>query len=132
MKADAGTEAAVMKVVRRYIDSYAKRDLKGVLSLFARDSDVTVFNSNIKGKYIGHSEIKSQLERDWARSDKARFTIEWSAVSAAGSVAWIAAEGAVRAIIGGKEIHFPARLTVVLEKRKGKWFWMQGHFSLGA
>jgi hypothetical protein len=34
MKADAKTEAAVMNVLKQYIEAYAKRDLDAFLALF--------------------------------------------------------------------------------------------------
>jgi len=40
MKADAKTEAEVMEVLNKLIEAYKKRDLDGILSLYAPYPDV--------------------------------------------------------------------------------------------
>jgi len=56
--------------------------------------------------------------------------IKWSLVSAAGSVAWLAADIEIHAGVGGIEMRLPARLTAILEKRAGEWLFMQWHASV--
>lgn len=132
MKADAQTEAAVMTVLNRFAEDYAKRELEGVLALFAPDSDVVMFGSGADEKRVGLTEIKALVERDWSQSDAASFTYRWTSVSAAGPVAWVAADVTFKAKVGGQEVTLLGRLTGVLENRAGNWLLVQGHFSLPA
>jgi ketosteroid isomerase-like protein len=132
MKADAQTEAAVMTVLNRFAEDYAKRELEGVLALFAPDSDVVMFGSGADEKRVGLAEIKALVERDWSQSDAASFTYGWTSVSAAGPVAWVAADVTFKAKVGGQEVTLLGRLTGVLENRAGNWLLVQGHFSLPA
>jgi ketosteroid isomerase-like protein len=132
MKADAKTETAVIAVVDRFNETYARRDIDGLLALFAPDSDLVLFGTGADEKRIGLAELKFQAERDWAQSDSISFELGWHSVSAAGSVAWLAAEGMGQAKFDGQEMSFPFRFTAVLEHRGDKWLFTQGHLSVPA
>jgi ketosteroid isomerase-like protein len=132
MKANDQIHAAVKDVLHRFAENYAKRDIEGLLALFAPDSDVVMYGTGADEKRVGLPEIRSQLERDWSQSDAASITFDWASVSAAGSVAWLAADIAFKANVGGQELTLAGRLTNVLENRAGKWLIVQGHFSLPA
>ncbi len=132
MKADAQTEAAVKTVLDGFAENYAKRDLEGVLSLFAPDSDVVMYGTGADEKRVGLAEIKAQVERDWSQSDATSVTYEWTSVSSVGSVAWVAADATFNAKIDEQDVTLPVRLTGVLENRGGKWLLVQGHLSLPA
>lgn len=132
MKADAKTEIAVMAVVDKFNETYARRDIDGLLALFAPDSDLVLFGTGADEKRVGLAELKFQAERDWAQTDSISFELGWHSVSAAGSVAWLAAEGMGQAKFDGQEMSFPFRFTAVLEQRGNKWLFTQGHLSTPA
>jgi ketosteroid isomerase-like protein len=132
MKADAKTETAVMAVVDKFNETYARRDIDGLLALFAPDSDLVLFGTGADEKRVGLAELKFQAERDWAQTDSISFELGWHSVSAAGSVAWLAAEGMGQAKFDGQEMSFPFRFTAVLEQRGNKWLFTQGHLSVPA
>jgi hypothetical protein len=78
------------------------------------------------------TEIRAELERAFAQSEQSLIKIGWYSVSAAGSVAWVAADAVIQAKVRGQEISFPVRLTNVLEQRGGRWFIVQSHASVPA
>ena len=131
MKSDARTEAGVMAVMNQYNESYAKRDVEGVLSLFAPDTDIVTIGTGADERRIGRQELKTQLERDFAQSEAASIEFLWHSVSAAGLVAWLAADCIAHVkMTDGQEIKLTARLTAVLEKRQGQWLILQLHTSV--
>ena len=132
MKADAKTETAVMAVLNKFLEAYQKRDLEGLLSVLTPDDDVFLFGTGIDEKRIGQDEFKFQAERDWAQTEALAFNFSWHRISAAGPVAWIAAEGQGQGRAGGQEMEFPLRLTAVLEQRDDEWFLVQSHVALPA
>ena len=132
MKADAQTESAVMSVLERFAENYAKRDLEALLALYAPDSDVIMYGTGADEKRVGLAEIKAQVERDWSQSDATSITYNWTSVSAAGSVAWVAADMTFQVQIGGQKLTLVGRLTSVLENRGSEWLMVQGHYSLPA
>jgi len=117
MHADQQTEAAAIAVLTRFSDAYVRRDLNALLSLFAPDADAVLIGTGPDERRVGRAEIQAQAERDWAQSEAGNFHWTWHSVSAAGSVAWLAAEGTAQARVGGQEMSLPIRLTSVLEKR---------------
>jgi hypothetical protein len=129
MKADMGTEAAVKAVLDKVAEGYAKRDLALMQSAFAADPDVVMYGTGADEKRVGMAAIKTQIERDWSQSEAVRIKYGWTSVSAAGPVAWAAADAAFNLKAGGQELTLPARITFVLEKRFEKWLIVQAHFS---
>lgn len=132
MKADQQTEAAAIAVLNGFSDAYVRRDLNELMSLFAPDADVVLFGTGPDERRVGLSEIQGQAERDWAQSDSSSFHWKWHAVSAAGSVAWLAAEGSIEVKAGGHDVNLPIRLTCVVEKRGDRWLLVQSHASVPA
>lgn len=133
MKADTQTEAEVMGVLKQYNEAYAKRDLEGILGLFAPDPDVVVIGTGLDEKRIGLAEIKTQFQRDFTQSQEASIEFDWYSVSMEGSVAWVAADCVAHVkTTDGQEVELSARSTAVLEKREGKWLIVQMHASVPA
>lgn len=130
MKADDTTEVEVMATLGRFIKAYHDKDLAGILKLFAPDPDVVFYGNGEDEKSTGVAGIREQAEHDWSQSATVSLKIKWSSVSAAGSVAWLAADIEIHAGEGGMEMSLPARLTAVLEKREGEWYFIQWHSSI--
>ncbi|HET9591111.1 MAG TPA: nuclear transport factor 2 family protein [Anaerolineales bacterium] len=132
MKADATTETAVRAVLDKVAEAYGKRDITLLSSAFAPDPDVVMYGTGADEKRLGLGEIQAQAERDWSQTDSAEVTYEWTSISAAGPVAWAAADASFRLKADGQEMALPARITFVLEHRGGQWLIVQAHFSFPA
>jgi ketosteroid isomerase-like protein len=132
MKADATTEAAVKAVLNKVAEGYATRNIETLLACFAPDPDNIMYGTGADEKRTGQTEIKLQAERDWAQSESSVIAHDKISVSAAGSVAWAAAEGAFKVKAGGQTFEMPARITYVLEKRGDQWLIVHSHFSMPA
>ncbi|MFQ6028468.1 MAG: nuclear transport factor 2 family protein [Dehalococcoidia bacterium] len=130
MKADSTTEAAVIAVLNRFGEAYASRDIDGIMSILSPDPDLFLYGTGADEKRIGPAEFRIQAERDWAQTETASFEFGEHTVSAAGSVAWVATEGAFRGRISGEEVTVPVRLTCVMENRQNQWLIAQAHFSV--
>lgn len=125
-------EEAVLATFNSFLAAYQARDMDGMISFVAPDEDVVLFGTGADEKRIGLDELKYQAERDWSQTNALGFNIGWHSVSTAGSVAWIAAEGAGQGQAGGQAFEFPFRLTAVFEQRGDQWLLVQSHFSLPA
>jgi ketosteroid isomerase-like protein len=101
MKANAKTEAAVLAVLNKFMETYQKRDIDGLMSLLAPDDDLFMFGTGSDEKRIGREQFKSQAERDWSQTEALAFNFTWHQVSAAGPVAWVASEGLGQGRVGG-------------------------------
>jgi len=130
MKADSTTEAAVKAVLNKMAESYAKRDWEGMKAILAPDADNVMYGTGAHEKRIGLAEIKAQAESDWSQTEANALEFGWTSISAAGDVAWAAADMTFKLKVQGQELVFPGRLTAVLEKRGGQYLITQSHFSL--
>lgn len=132
MKADSRTEGEVKATLQKFADAYAERDLKGFLEGFAPDADVILFGTGVDERRIGLEEIRTQVERDWAQSESASMSFPWISVSAAGPVAWAAAEGEFKFRAAGQGGIIPVRASFVFERREGSWLVVHSHLSTPA
>ncbi|HEY40861.1 MAG TPA: nuclear transport factor 2 family protein [Dehalococcoidia bacterium] len=132
MKANQETEIAAMNVINQFAEAFARRDLKAMMALYAPDPDVVAIGTGGDEKRIGPADIKALFERDFAQFEDASLEVGRHSVSAAGSVAWVAADAIVHTDTGDRRINLPVRLTVVLERRGDRWFIVQFHGSTPA
>jgi ketosteroid isomerase-like protein len=130
MNADEQTFSEVREVLTHFSMAYSRRDMVSLSALLAPDPDVTFFGTGADEERAGLSEIKEQIQRDWAQSESA--AIDWGrlSVSAQGTVAWIAAHVTLKARASGREMAFPGRITAVMDKRDGQWLIDQWHISV--
>jgi ketosteroid isomerase-like protein len=129
MNADQKTLAEVTQTLKGMFEAYKKKDLSGVLSYWATDPDIVIIGSGEDEKAVGIGKYVEGLLRDWAQADVTAIGVKNFVVSAAGVVAWFAADFTFNFKVQGKEAALPGRLTGVMEKRNGKWLWVQMHYS---
>lgn len=129
MKADARTAGDVDGAIKRFADAYKARNLKNLMECFVPDPDVVLYGTGADEKRVGLEQVRAQVERDWAQTESIELSVAWKSISAAGSVAWAALDGAFKIRTGGQDMALPARMSVVLEKRDGKWLIVHAHFS---
>ncbi len=130
MKADAKTKAEIVKMVREMWKAYGRLDADGVLAFYAPDPDVVVFGSGPDEVYVGPKQAKKGLKRDFSQTRSVKARLSKVRVSAAGKVAWLAANCLFTAHVAGCDIDMSGRMTMVFEKRKGRWLIVQSHFAM--
>ncbi len=132
MKADARIAGDVDSLIRKFADAYKARNLKGVMECFVPDPDLVLYGTGADEKRVGAEQVRAQVERDWAQTEGIELSITWKSISAAGSVAWAALDGAFKIRAGGQDMALPMRVSVVVENRGGKWLIVHAHFSTPA
>jgi uncharacterized protein (TIGR02246 family) len=132
MKANPKTEAAVMSVVKQMFEAFTKRDINRVMAFFAPEPDVVVIGTGKDEKCVGPNQIRAILKRAFAQFKEASVKFGWHSVSAAGSVALVAADVVLSMKTSDREIAEHLRLTVALEQQGNKWLIMQWHDSVPA
>jgi uncharacterized protein (TIGR02246 family) len=132
MKADKNTETEVMAVINRFLETYTRRDVEGTLALLSPDPDMLLIGTGPDEKIAGIEQAKIQLRRDYEQAGDISIKLGHVAVSAAGPVAWIAADSTWKVKIGGENISYHLRWTLVMEKRQGKWLIAHSHLSTPA
>ena len=132
MHADPNTETEVKDVLNQYNQVYAARDLNAVLALFAPDADTVIINTGTDARHVGIDAIGRVLSDTLNQYGVYTHEYSWMQVSSAGSVAWVTAEGNARSSGDAGDISVPIRFTAVLEKRDGRWLFLQRHVSMPA
>jgi len=132
LKVDAKTEAEIKAVMKKWSDTYRRRDLKGAMALYVPDADVVMVGSGADEVRVGPEAIKAQYERDWAQTEAGALDFKSTMISKVGSAAVIFSEATVTAKVEGRSMEFPMRITSALENRGGKWLISQLHASMPA
>lgn len=130
MKADQTIQAEVTQSFKAMFESYKKKDLQGVLNCWATDLDVVVIGSGPDEKSMGIGKFVESLMRDWAQAEITGIGVKDFNVSAAGTVAWFSSDLTFSIKVGSKAQEMLGRLTGVMEKRNGKYLWIQMHYSV--
>ena len=128
VKADAATVTELIDVLERFCSGFAGRDTEAVMSLFAPDLDVIVVTSE-ESLLRGPVELRRFLDR--YVEGPTTYSWEWDHfdLSRAGSVGWLLAEGSEIAAVEERLQQHPYRMTMVCERREGRWLLMQVHGS---
>ncbi len=129
MKADRKTEAEVVAVINRFIETYTRADVEGTLALLAPDPDVTMIGTGADEEIVGIDQVRMQIKRDYSQAGSISIKQGPIAVSAAGTVAWTRADSTWHVRMDGREMTYALRWTMVLEKRNGNWLVVQSHLS---
>jgi uncharacterized protein (TIGR02246 family) len=128
VRADAQTEAELLEILERFCCGFAATDAEGVVQLFAPDADVVMVTSE-ESLLRGPDDVGAFLHRYVQGTTRYSWTWDSCDVSAAGEVGWLLAEGTETSAAEGREEKHPFRMSVVCEKRNGRWFLVQIHGS---
>ena len=110
--------------------AYRDRDAGRYLACFAEPA--FVYGTAADEKCRGLSEIRAHVERDWAQSTSASFTLSDPTVAVAGKAAWVAADCHFDFRTAAGDCAAAGRATFVLEEFDGGWRLRHAHFSLPA
>ena len=130
MRADTTTQMEVNAALDRMLTAYADRDMDALVATCVPDADLTMIGTGADERRIGPDEMRLQAARDWEQSEASRFTLDWRLISAAGSVAWVAATGTAHVRVAGQDMDSPIRMTCVLERRERGWLIAHLHASV--
>jgi uncharacterized protein (TIGR02246 family) len=125
---DAQTEAGLLEILERFCSGFAARDADGVMQLFARDADIVMVTSE-EALLRGPDEVRAFLRRYVQGPITYSWTWDRRGVSAAGTVEWLLAEGMESAAQGEHEVKHQYRMSMICEKRDGRWLLLQVHGS---
>jgi ketosteroid isomerase-like protein len=125
----------ISTTLNNFAERYNKKDIKGIMKLFANDKEVTAIGLCEKQAGMGPEGIKAVFEKDlFSYKGNRSITFKNVAVGNYGFIAWLSTDVYPYAILddGRKVPGVKARLTAVLRKSKGKWKFLQMHVSVPA
>jgi hypothetical protein len=112
MRGSPAAEAAALAIPYKFAEAYARRDLQAVLAPFRATTATWCSLAPAEDeRRVGIAEIREQIKRNLDQSRALFFRFDWVRASAAGPVAWVAAEGVMQAELAKAEIDIPVRFT---------------------
>lgn len=129
MKADQKTQVEVTQAFKAMFEAYKKKDFQTILTCWSPDLDLVAIGVCDDKKAVGPEQLAENLTYEWAKYDVSSIGVKNFLVSAAGLIAWVCADIYLQGkrFEGDFELH--TRLTGVMEKRNGRWLWVQMHMS---
>jgi len=129
----SGTTDQVTAAFSKFVEFYSNKDVKGIMTMFADDSDIIAIGLCNHRAAVGPQAIENLFEKDLL-SMKGTIKLPFDIISVdhLGLTAWLAANVYPYAVLNNGTIvkGTQGRLTLVLRKTKGRWHILQLHFSL--
>lgn len=131
-KTSPKVEKEIKAVLKKHGEFYRAKDLKGVMSLYAKGPDVISIGLEEGKDAIGYEQISAKYKKSFTAITNLK-SISYSNfdISASGNVAWvyIQIKASLNMAQGGKPLDINGRLTAVLKKNGKQWQFVQTHFS---
>ncbi|HAJ28241.1 MAG TPA: hypothetical protein DCG53_13530, partial [Syntrophus sp. (in: bacteria)] len=118
-KASPKMEGEIRAVLKKHGDFYKAKDLKGIMSLYAKGPDVISIGSEEGKDAIGYEQISAKYKKAFSEIANVK-SVSYSNldVSVLGTVAWVYVQ--IKASLdmapGGKQADIKGRVTAVLKK----------------
>jgi ketosteroid isomerase-like protein len=126
----AKTRKDIQTVMMKFSSSYRKKDVGGIMALYSNTPDTIALGIVKAGKCIGRQAIRKAYEREFSQFKEIE-AVEYKMLSlfVSGDVASLAADISVSAMCEHGPVRTTERVTAILKKTDGKWFFQQTHFS---
>ena len=126
-KADK-VKTAVLAALDNYWKAYELKDLNTVMAMTS--PDVFGYGSGKDEKAVGIEALKKSMARDFAQAKSISVQRTLEGFGSSGSVAWTAHEVVFKVQTDKGEVRMEGRLSMVLQKKEGKWLVELTHFSV--
>jgi len=117
----------------QFAELYGKRDIEGIMALFAADPDIVAIGLRKGQIAVGPEAVRKLFEEDLSSTEGTiKLPFEIISLDNLGTAAWLSANVYPYAVLkDGTTIKgYPGRLTLVLRKIKRQWHLLQVHFSV--
>jgi ketosteroid isomerase-like protein len=125
----SGAGPAMFDLLERLNQGFARHDVKQVLDLFFADPGIVFIGSEADETATGPVELRTLLERLFARPETYQWRWGEARARVTGQVAWLATEAVL--VVDGSEQQqqLPYRITLVLRRHGERWVIAHYHGS---
>jgi uncharacterized protein (TIGR02246 family) len=124
----SATGPAILTLLERLNQGFARQDVQQVLDLFAPDPEIVFIGSEAGETATGPTQLRTLLEALFARPETYQWRWGEPHGRVTGQVAWLTTE-AVLLVEGPERLQLPYRTTLVLQRRGDAWLIMHYHGS---
>jgi uncharacterized protein (TIGR02246 family) len=122
------TSPAILKLLRRLNQGFARRDVQQVLDLFAPDPEIVFIGSEAGETATGPTQLRTLLAALFARPETYQWRWGRPHLRVTGHLAWLTTE-AVLVVEGPEQLQLPYRISLVLQRRDDAWLISHYHGS---
>ncbi|HEY3260659.1 MAG TPA: nuclear transport factor 2 family protein [Pseudonocardiaceae bacterium] len=119
---------AILNLLERLNQGFARRDVQQVLDLFAPDPETTFIGSEADELATGPTQLRNLLESLFARPETYHWRWGQLHTNTAGQTAWLVTQ-ATLLVDGPQPIELPYRMTLILQRRGTTWLIVHYHGS---
>lgn len=126
-------KARVRSVVDQFAQFWETKDMALLSRIMAHDTDMVNFGSDAPEHFVGWEMLRESVEKMLPSLHIIRITVKDQVIKVHrfGEVAWLSEVWDWDLLVEGKPVRSEGqRLTGVLEKRSGKWVFVQFHNSV--
>jgi|GEM_PF-899660 len=131
-KTSPKVEGEIKAVLKKHGEFYKAKDLKGVMSLYAKGPDTISIGSEEGKVAIGYDQVSAEYQKAFAAVTELKSISSSNFnMSVSGNVAWVYVQIKAGLIMaqGGKPVDVKGLFTAVLKKDGKQWKFVQTHFS---
>lgn len=125
------SESEIKTFLNQFLQSYAKKDISGLMDMIASDGDVVFFDTATDARFVGKQSIQEAYQTDFEQIKSFSGEFTWLSIKSKGEVAWFSTEMLIKADTGQVKFKRSGFWTGVLEKRQNRWQLIMSHFSFG-
>lgn len=125
-------EGEIKAVLKKHGELYKAKDLKGIMSLYAKGPEVMSIGSEEGKVAIGYEQISAEYKKAFAAiTDLKTISSSNFNMSVSGNIAWVYVQIKASLVLaqGGKPLDVKGHFTAVLKKDGKQWKFVQTHFS---
>jgi ketosteroid isomerase-like protein len=125
------SKSEIEAVLSKFNESYREKDINGMMALYSDAPGVVAICSGKFQQCIGREAIEAAYRKEFSKFGEIK-SVEHKTLSLTTSreIASLAADVYITALIKDELTRTAGRLTAVLKKIHGNWFFIQTHFSL--
>lgn len=125
-------KSAVKEIVDQMAQAMEAEDMETFSNRIAHDPDMVNFGTDAAERWVGWDALKASVEQQFAAFENGKVSTRDQVIKvhSSGQVAWLSEIMDWSVESQGQRVDLNGlRLTGVLEKRNGKWLFVQMHFS---
>ena len=120
-------KAAVLKAIDDYWKAYESKDLDKAMAMTA--PGFFGYGTGKDEKAVGIEQLKQSMARDFTQAKSISVQRTLAGFGRSGAIAWTAHEVIFKVQTDKGDVRMEGRLSMVLQKKGGKWLVEHTHFS---
>lgn len=127
-------KAQVKEQIDKMIQAMTSEDMASFSTLVAHDSDMVSFGTDSSERWVGWDALKAAVQQQFDAFSNIKMAMRDLVihVGTGGNVAWFSGIMDWNLQVGDNPMSLKGlRFTGVMEKRAGKWLFVQMHYSVG-